>query len=147
MQWTDEKYGVERSGRDWVNAHLAVGVKTHVVTAVRILDRDAGDAPQFAPLVKATAESFKVAEVSADKGYLSAENVETVFDAGGVPYIAFKENSTGRAGGLFQKMFHFYSLHREEYLAHYHKRSNVESVFSMLKAKMGTRCGARPTGP
>lgn len=137
VRWVDEKYGCERSGRDWVKVHLAIGVKTHVVTAVRILDRDAGDAPQFAPLVKATAENFAIGEVSADKGYLSRENVEAVFDLGGTPFIAFKENSTGGAGGLFQKMFHFYSLNRDEYLAHYHRRSNVESTFSMMKAKFG----------
>jgi hypothetical protein len=58
-----------------------------------------------------------------------------VFDCGGTPFIAFKENSTGGKGGLYEKMFHFYSLHRDEYMATYHKRSNVESVFSMVKAK------------
>jgi hypothetical protein len=79
IRWFDEKYGVERSGRAWVKCHLACGVKTHVVTAVEILDKDAADAPQFGPLVKATRENFKIGEVSADKAYLSAENIETVF--------------------------------------------------------------------
>jgi len=87
--------------------------------------------------VKQTAVNFKIGEVSADKAYLSVENVETVYQLGGTPFIAFKENSTGAAGGLFQKMFRFYSMNREEYMAHYHKRSNVESVFSMVKAKFG----------
>jgi hypothetical protein len=32
-------------------------------------------------------------------------------------------------------MFHYYSMNREEYMGRYHKRSNVESVFSMIKAK------------
>jgi transposase/predicted nucleic acid-binding Zn finger protein len=135
VRWTDEKYGVERSGRDWVKCHIACGVKTHVITAVEIRERDAGDAPLFGPLVKATRETFKIKEVSADKGYLSAENVDLTFACGGTPFIAFKANSTGAAGGLFEKMFHYYSLNRDEFMAHYHKRSNVESVFSMLKAK------------
>ena len=34
-------------------------------------------------------------------------------------------------------MFHFYNFNRDEYMAHYHKRSNVESTFSMVKAKFG----------
>src|SRR5262249_28245968 len=38
-------------------------------------------------------------------------------------------------GGPWGKMFHFYSFKREEFLRHYHKRSNVESTFSMVKAK------------
>lgn len=35
------------------------------------------------------------------------------------------------------RMFHLYNLNRDEYLAHYHKRSNVESTNSMIKAKFG----------
>ena len=34
-------------------------------------------------------------------------------------------------------MFHLYNFNRDDYLAHYHKRSNVESTFSMMKAKFG----------
>lgn len=36
-------------------------------------------------------------------------------------------------------MFHFYNLHREECLTDYHKRSNVETTFHMIKAKFGQR--------
>jgi len=36
-------------------------------------------------------------------------------------------------------MFHFYSLNRAEFLKHYHKRSNVETVFHMIKSKFGQR--------
>lgn len=35
-------------------------------------------------------------------------------------------------------MFRYYSEHREDFLEHYHKRSNAESVFNMIKRKMGT---------
>jgi len=138
VRWYDEKYGVERSGHDWVKVHLIVGVKTHVITAVRIEGRDAADCPQFAPLLKTTAESgFAVKEVSADKAYLSVENVEAVAACGGQAFIAPKMNTTGGAGGLFEKMFHYYQFRRDEFLAHYHKRSNVESVFSAIKRKFG----------
>jgi hypothetical protein len=34
-------------------------------------------------------------------------------------------------------MFHYYNLKREEFLSHYHKRSNVESTMSMIKSKFG----------
>jgi transposase len=135
VRWFDEKYGVERSGHDWVKAHAICGVKTNIVTAVIIEGRDAGDAPLFKPLVEATAQNFTIREVPADKGYLSVENIETVFRTGGTPYIAFKVNSTGGAGGLFEKMYHYYEFNREEYLRHYHQRSNAESTFSMVKAK------------
>src|SRR5438067_7228093 len=51
VRWFDEKYGVERSGKDWVKAHAICGVKTNVVTAVEIAERSAGDCPMFKPLV------------------------------------------------------------------------------------------------
>ena len=35
-------------------------------------------------------------------------------------------------------MFHFYMYRREEFLSHYHKRSNVETTFHMIKSKFGS---------
>lgn len=136
VRWYDEKYGVTRSGKEWVKAHAMTGVKTNIVTAVVILDKNAGDSPQFPALVNTTAEHFAVKEVPADKAYLSNDNLELVDALGGTAYVPFKVNSTsGEAGSLWEKMFHYYQFRRDEYLNHYHKRSNAESTFSMVKAK------------
>jgi len=135
IRWFDEKYGVQRSGHDWVKAHAMTGVRTHIITAAEIHGRDANDSPIMPSLLKTTAEHFNVQEVPADKGYSSVENIEAIHAIGATPYIAFKSSATGASGGLWEKAFHFYSLHREEFLQHYHKRSNAESAFSMVKAK------------
>jgi transposase len=37
----------------------------------------------------------------------------------------------------FREMFHFFMYKREEFLTHYHRRSNVETTFSMIKRKFG----------
>lgn len=136
-RWFDHKYGKYVKQHNWVKVHLATGVKTNVVTAVEVLGKYSSDSPQFSPLVNATAENFSVREVSADKEYLSLENVETVNRVGGMSYIAIKQNTTGAVGGIFEQMYHRYCLDRETYMAHYHKRSNVESTVSMIKAKFG----------
>ena len=34
-------------------------------------------------------------------------------------------------------MYHLFTLNEAEFNKHYHKRSNVETVFSMVKAKFG----------
>ena len=136
-RWIDEKYGTPRKQAIWVKCHIACGVKTNIVTAVRILDKDAADSPQFTPLVKETADGFVIGEVSADKAYGSLANFEAVAACGGKGFIAFKDNATGAVGGHFEKAFHYFSFKREEYLQHYHKRSNVESTFSMVKRKFG----------
>jgi transposase len=137
VRWYDEKYGVTRSGKEWVKAHVMTGVKTNIVTAIEILDKNAADCPQFKPLVETTAASgFTLKEVPADKAYLSHENLELIAGLGGTAFVPFKSNSSeGNAGGVWEKMFHYFQFRRDEFLNHYHLRSNVESTFSMVKAK------------
>ncbi len=56
-----------------------------------------------------------------------------------MPYIPFKTSATGDGGGsvLWNQMWHFYNFKRDTFKAHYHKRSNIESTFSMIKSKFG----------
>jgi transposase len=137
VRWYDQKYGTVKQQHTWVKVHVMTGVKTNIVTAVEIHDMHAHDCPQLPSLVQTTAKGFTIREVSADSAYASRDNFDAVAAVGGTLYAAFKSNTTGGVGGLFEKMFHFFSLNREEYLQHYHKRSNVESTFSMIKRKLG----------
>jgi transposase len=143
VRWFDEKCGCERSGKDWVKVHIACGTKTHCVTAAAIYGRDAADCPVLPELLRKTRENFKVNELSADKAYLSVENIEVVFAAGGSPFIAPKSNTTGSAGGLFEKMFHYFRFNSEQFMSHYNRRQNVESVMSAVKRKFGDSVRAR----
>jgi len=135
VRWYDEKYGRYQLKHEWVKVHLMCGVKTNVVTDAIILDKHAGDSPQFKPLLRTTAKTFTIREASADSAYSSYDNAEAVTEVGGTPYIAYKANATAAQGGIFSKMYHYYNFNREDFLSHYHKRSNVESTFSMVKAK------------
>ena len=136
-RWFDEKYGVTRQRATWIKAHVACGVRTHCITAIRALDRDSGDHGHFAPLMQETAKTFTVNECSADKAYTSNENYEAIASIGGTAFMPFKSNATGGVGGLFAKMLGYFTFRREDFLQHYHKRSNVESVFSAVKRKFG----------
>jgi transposase len=143
VRWFDQKYGTIRVEHDWVKVHVVTGVNTHVATAAAIYGREANDCPVMPELVKTTAANFTIKEMSGDKAYLSVANVEAVFAAGGIPFIAPKSSTTGAVGGLFEKMFHYYQFRREDFLAHYHKRSNVESKFSSVKRKFGDSLRSR----
>jgi hypothetical protein len=121
----------------WVKAHLICGVKTNVITAVEIAEEYSGDSPVLPKLVKTTGKAFTISEVSADAAYGSAANVATIAAHNGTAFFAFKRNATEKASAMYQQMFHYFQFKREEYLQHYHKRSNVESTFSMLKRKFG----------
>jgi transposase len=138
VRWFDEKYGKEQSERDWVKAHIMCGVTTNIVTSAEISGAYGADHNYFAPLVNETAKRFNMREVSADKAYASHANHRLVDNKGAVPYIDFKEGSIGTTKcEIWNKMFHYYQFKRADFLEHYHKRSNVESTFSMIKAKFG----------
>lgn len=146
-RWFDHKYGRERAGRIWVKTHLMCGVKTNIVTGAELTEPTVADPNMFTPLVERTAENFDIGEISADKAYSSKMHLKLVDDIGAMPYIPFRKNvstkparikTTNRAGhDIWMKMYHYCQLHTEEFMEHYHKRSNVETTFHMIKSKFG----------
>jgi transposase len=56
---------------------------------------------------------------------------------GAAPYIPFKSNSKARNGSVRKKMYYLFVLKNDEFLEHYHKRSNAESTVQMIKSKFG----------
>jgi transposase/predicted nucleic acid-binding Zn finger protein len=145
IRWMDVKYGQKEDARQWLKLHLMCGVRTNVVTSVEVSGGHSNDYPYFKTLVDKTAQSgFTMKEVSADKAYLGAGNFAATLKHGAIPYIPFKTNSQPDGNGaLWQRIYHFYNFQRDEFLKHYHKRSNVETTFSMIKAKFGQRLRAK----
>ena len=82
------------------------------------------------PLLERTAQYFQVQEVSADKAYLSHKNLEATAKINAMPFIPFKANTiVPNKNSIWAEMYHYFMYNREEFLAHYHKRSNVETAF------------------
>jgi transposase len=144
-QWYAAKWkkAAPRTGRAWVKAHAMVGVLTNVVTSVEVLDRGSADSPRLPSLMHESAQRFTITEICADKAYLSERNLQAIEDAGAKAYIPFKINSLPSRGGVWNTAYHYFQLHREEFCARYHQRSNVESTFSMIKRKFGDAVRAK----
>ncbi len=144
-RWFNFKYGREQNNRIWLKAHIMCGVKTNIVTSVEVTEGVRNDSPQFAGLVNKTAETFTLGEVSADKAYNSRENMKLVADLGGTPYIPYRNHTRPRPKtvAIWRKMWSMYNLHQEEFMQHYHKRSNVESTMYMIKSKFGSSLKSR----
>lgn len=136
------KYGHEEEWRNYLKLHALVGTKTNVVAAASVTNRDRHDYPEFAPLVAEGAKTFAMAEISADKAYIGRSNLAAVAAIGAEAYIPFKRGMNDDTRNkptsiLWSKLFHLYHYRVDEFLPHYHRRSNVESTFSMMKRVFG----------
>ena len=141
QRWFSYKHQKDKRMKKWVKCHIMTGVKTNIITAVRITTEFDADSPQFEALVKDTNEIFDMQEVSADKAYSSRENLKTVYDHNATPLIPFRSNTTGKARGsmAWSKAYHYFMAHYDEFMKKYHKRSNVETTFHMIKSKFRDR--------
>lgn len=157
-RWFSHKYGREVSKATWLKAHVMVGVQTNVVTSIEVTTIHGADCPRLPQLLDVTGERFKVRSVAADKAYISHKNLDAIVAAGAFPLIPFKEHHNpkgaywrGTGGGknsepsraLWKRMYDYYNQNRREFLDSYHQRSNVETTFSMIKAKFGSYVRSR----
>ncbi len=133
-----------RAYKNYSKLHVLAGTLSNVVVAARVSEGKAGDSPFLEPLLK-DAKRFKIKELSADAAYLSRKNVDLVEEAGGTAYIMPKKNVKAwnlGSGGGWGRMIWMWRKHQMLFATHYHRRSNVESVFGMIKRKWGdfSRC-------
>jgi len=140
VRWKNKKI---IKGKLWRKCHAVCGVKTNVITSIDITKGNVHDNKLFEPLAKDTARNFTIREFSADKAYLAGKNFALIKELGGQAFIPFKSNTTASSHSpskyrnYFKQANKFFKEHKEEYLDRYHKRSNIESTFSMIKRRFG----------
>ena len=143
VRWFDKKWGKEIKEAKWVKAHIMSGSLTNIVTAAKVTEEASNDSPHLIPFLNTTAQNFSVREVSGDKAYLGKENLRAIEGVGAKALIPFKVNSVAytpkhKRDRVWERAYHFFNLHRDEFLSRYHLRSNVESTFGAIKAKLGS---------
>lgn len=157
-RYYDHKWGGMKSQTKWVRAHAMCGTLTKAVTSLEGTTTAAHDALFLPDLLEKTAKHFTVHSVIADKAYASKTNIEAIVDAGALPYLMFKSNTIENAekrglsaqaangakrDGLWEQAVLAMLCNRDEWLHQYHKRSNVESLFSMVKTKFGAHLNTK----
>ncbi len=147
-RWFEHKWGKEIKQAQWIKAHIMCGTLTNIITAVEVTSGNRNDTKFLPRLLRASTENFDVEELSADKGYLSKKNFNTAAALGVDLYMPFKVDSRERnpkrkRSIAWEKAFRHYHDHREEFLQHYHLRSNAESTMQMLKSKFGPSVRSR----
>jgi transposase len=140
------KYGHEQYSHHYVKLHALVGTKTNVIAAATITDQKANDYPELEPLVKTGAQTFSIAELSADKAYIGRSNLAVIDSIGAEAFIPFRKDlKDDPKSPLWSKLFHLYSYRSDEFLPYYHKRSNAESTFSAIKRLIGDTLRSKGT--
>lgn len=136
-EWKRHKWNGDNTHKHWMKARVISGVKTNVITHIIVTNQHVADSVKFKRLVESTGEDFIMREVSADKAYSSRKNLQLVSDLGAIPFIPFKKNTTGNARGcqIWRQMWMYFMFHEDDFNEHYHKRSNAETVFAMMKRK------------
>ena len=145
-RWVHDKYEVKSIDQGkFVKAHVTCGTKTNIVIKAEITPGNVHDNTQFEDLFKATALNFNITDFCADKGYLARDNMKLVDEYGATLYVPFKKGSTAKRRGspTWNRMFKEFTLNRFEFDRHYHRRSNVETTFSMIKGKFGEFCKSK----
>lgn len=139
-KWIDVRLD-KQEHKQYNKLHVLSGTITNVVVAAKVTEGIRHDSPIFKDLMQDIGR-FNVKEVSADAGYLSRKNCDIIEDAGAVPYILPKKNVTSHSRGsdAWRRMIYLWKQHQMLFASHYHRRSNVESTFGMIKRKWGDFC-------
>tara|TARA_Y100000310_G_scaffold316095_1_gene367443 strand:- start:66 stop:1202 length:1137 start_codon:yes stop_codon:yes gene_type:complete len=146
-RWFDVRLGKNSEKRKFIKAHLTCGVKTNIITAINITKGYSADSPEFKSLIDQTNRIYNIKEVSADKAYSSRKNLQTTYDLGAIPFIPFKSNvghgTKSNTSNIWKKMYIYFTEYQQQFYHHYHKRSNCESTFNMIKCKFGSHLRSR----
>jgi transposase len=139
-RWFDKKYGKTRDRKIWYKLHLVNGNATHIVASCEVTSQHIYDGTMLEELTIGTHQNFNMQELSADKGYLSDNNLQHLNGLGIASYIPFKTNTVAnneKKSPIWRNAYNYFAFNQADFLEHYHQRSNTETVMYMVKTKFG----------
>jgi len=135
--WYDIR--IERQGKrkDCIKLHISVDIDTGVIHWFTITPWNRHDSKEFEHLIKHLPD---LGNVLGDKAFSSRNNCQLVVDKNGTPYLCFRKNARSNAKGkpAWIISFRAHKNNPEAWLAVYHLRSIIESVFSSIKKRWGS---------
>lgn len=139
-RWNRVKWGKNVKYHDYLKGHILIGTRTNIICQAEITPGNFSDIKQAPKMILEANANFKMKELSADKAYNSKLLFRILDAIGTIPYIPFKKNTTTPtkdSPNIWNNMFLLFRDKKEEWNKHYHKRSNVETTFSMVKRRLG----------
>jgi len=131
--------------KDFVKLHITIGTFSQMVVCAVSTIGKRNDSTQFKTMVKMVSSVFKIKEWLGDAGYLSRKACNLVSKQHGIPFFWPKSNSTAKSRGSYawSNMITMFKNNLELFKKHYHQRSKVESVFSVIKNYFGSMVFSR----
>jgi transposase len=140
-RWVRTRFRSPKSEwRNYLKGHVLIGTRTNVICSAEVTYGNLSDVKQAPILLEQANGNFNMKRVSGDKGYSAYKIMQLIDAIGAQPFIAFQDRikkESKNAPAIWNKMLRYFKNNREGYLKHYHKRSNVETVFSMIKMRLG----------
>lgn len=140
-RWMKAKFHGKRSEwRNFIKGHIAIGTRTNIICACEITPGHWADVTQAPKLIQNVGDNFNMKELSADKAYASKRVMQLTESLGAMPYIPFKINTQPNKRDdpkIWLQMYDYFKRNQADFMKHYHKRSNVETTFMMVKQRLG----------
>ena len=138
-RWMNVKYHNRGTFSKYLKGHIAIGTRTNVICSCEVTSAAIGDVTAAPLILENLSKNFQAKEVSADKAY-SAHRVLTIIEKmDAKPFIPFRitTNPNKRSPEIWTRLFKYFEENEKEFNKHYHKRSNVETTFYMVKSRLG----------
>ncbi|MFX0178388.1 MAG: transposase [Candidatus Hodarchaeota archaeon] len=134
-----DKYKKETKWKTFLKGHIFIGTRSNVICSCEVTNSKVGDATMAPNLLQQANGNFNIRQVSADKAYSSRRILQIIQSLDAIPFIAFKENANPNkySPEIWIKMYNYFKENKEKFMKNYHRRSNVETVFSMIKMRLG----------
>lgn len=139
-RWNKVKWGRKVSFKDYMKGNILIGTRTNVICSCEVTPGTFHDIKQAPRLIIEASANFKMKEISADKGYSSKAVHKIIKSIGAFPYIPFQKRIREPKEGapkIWNECFLLFRDNKEKWKEHYHKRSNVETTFAMVKRNLG----------
>lgn len=141
-KWFDIRIRRISDKKDCIKLHIVIDAENLAILHFTVTDWKTHDSNEFQRLINYLPQLNKVI---GDKGYSSRKNCQIVADKKGIPYLAFRVNTTTMARGCsaWKISFNAYMDNPENWMTNYHMRSVIESVFASIKQCWGSEVRSR----
>ena len=132
--WYDIRIKRHVSRKDCLKLHISVDINTGIVHWFTTTAWNRHDSKEFEQLIK---NLPKLVEVLGDKALSSRKNCQLVYNRKETSYLYFRKNTRSISKGCPAWIISFraYKNDTDSWLAVYHLRSIIESMFSSIKRR------------